>query len=81
MARLGCDDGKFRVLRDIDIVEGCAGKARVTCWARRAQLQAVAIDRAYGEHLDICTEEGFAIVILLVLSIKENGVMMAAVSM
>ena len=61
-----------------DIVDVCAGRARVTCWARHAQLQAVAIDRAYGEHLDICTEEGFAIVILLVLRIKENGLMMAA---
>ena len=78
LARLGCDDGKLRVLRDIDIVDVCAGRARVTCWARHAQLQAVAIDRAYGEHLDICTEEGFAIVILLVLRIKENGLMMAA---
>ena len=78
LARLCCVDGKLRVLRDIDLVEVCAGRARVTCWARHAELQAVAIDRAYGEHLDICTEEGFAIVILVVLRIKPNGLMLAS---
>ena len=63
-------DSPLVVLRNLDLVDICAGKARITRWALWANLQAVAIDRSYSPHLDINSNTGYAIALTAVLRTK-----------
>ena len=71
------EDGRLRVLRDLNLVELCAGVARPTTWAKLAGLAAIALDRNYQPHLDLCTDEGLAIALMLVFRIRHAGLLVA----
>ena len=65
------------VNRNLDLVDLFAGKARIARWATLAGLHAIAIDKLYGEHMDILTPVGLALIVLLVLRIKVGGLLAA----
>ena len=65
------------VNRNLDLVDLFAGKARITRWATLAGLHAIAFDKLYGEHMDILTPVGLALIVLLVLRIKVGGLLAA----
>ena len=65
------------VNRNLDLVDLFAGKARITRWATLAGLHAIAFDKLYGEHMDILTPVGSALIVLLVLRIKVGGLLAA----
>ena len=65
------------VNRNLDLVDLFAGKARIARWATLAGLHAIAFDKLYGEHMDILTSEGLALIVLLVLRIKVGGLLAA----
>ena len=52
-ALLGCIDKPLIVIRNLNPVDICAGKARITKWALSAGQYCVAIDKEYGDHMDI----------------------------
>ena len=65
------------VNRNLDLVDLFAGKARIARWATLAGLHAIAFDKLYGEHMDILTPVGLALIVLLVLRIKVGGLLAA----
>ena len=65
------------VNRNLDLVDLFAGKARIARWATLAGLQAIAFDKLYGEHMNILTPVGLALIVLLVLRIKVGGLLAA----
>ena len=66
------------VNRNLDLVDLFAGKARIARWATLAGLHAIAFDKLYGEHMNILTPVGLALIILLVLRIKVGGLLAAS---
>ena len=65
------------VNRNLDLVDLFAGKARIARWATLAGLHAIAFDKLYGEHMNILTPVGLALIVLLVLRIKVGGLLAA----
>ena len=65
------------VNRNLDLVDLFAGKARIARCATLAGLHAIAFDKLYGEHMDILTPVGLALIVLLVLRIKVGGLLAA----
>ena len=63
--------------RNIDLVDLFAGQARITRWATCGGLKAIAMDKTYGDHMNLLEPAGLALTILLVLRIKENGLLTA----
>ncbi len=66
------------VLRNLDLLDICAGKARITRWAKLAGLRAIAVDREYSSAQDVNTESGFALLIVLLLRMVPGGLMFLA---
>lgn len=62
-----------RVARDVQLLDFCAGKARITRWAEAAGIRAIAIDRAYAAHLDATSDEGLATVLLALFRVERGG--------
>ena len=56
------------VVRNLHLLDVCAGRARICKWGLEAKLNAVALDRAYGMHLDINSDEGLAAAALAIPS-------------
>ena len=68
----------IRVLRNLDVVELFAGSARLTEAARHAGLHAVAVDRQYGKHMDLLTDEGWMVFTFAVLRLRPGGLLWLA---
>ena len=67
-------DHPFLVLRNWDLVEVCAGRARILRWASLVGLQGCALDRSYNApHMDLVTDEGFALALVCIMRIKPRG--------
>ena len=65
------------VLRNLDLVELFAGRARITRWATCAKLIAMPIDRTHCPHMDILLPDGLAIAVVSVLRTKPGGLVFA----
>ena len=76
--RIPTSGGSLVVLRNIRVLDVCAGRARISRWASMAGLATVAIDRDYSEHMDINTAQGFALVIMLLLRTCSGGLLFLA---
>ena len=70
--------GGANVIRNIDLLDVCAGKARITKWALLFGLRAIAVDIDYGLHLDINTDCGLATLVLLLLRVVPGGLIFIA---
>ena len=76
---MGCEGGRdLVVLRNWQFLDVCAGKARITKWAMTAGLFGAAIDQTYGAHMNINTNEGFALLLLCLLRVCSGGLMIIA---
>ena len=74
---LKCEhDRDLRVLRNLDIVDLFAGKARVARWGELLNLRVAALDREFGQHFDICTDLGLANTLCTILRVRESGMCM-----
>jgi hypothetical protein len=60
----------FVVIRNIDVLEFCAGISRPCKWAHLAGLNAAAFDITHGKHMDALTDEGYALILTLLLRVK-----------
>ena len=74
---LPCSGMPLIINKNLDLVDLFAGQARITRWAMMAGLNAIAMDKTYGDHMDILTPKGLALIILMILRIKENGLVTA----
>lgn len=71
---LGIVEGQaFVVIRNIHVLDICAGRARICKWAHVAKLTSIALDREYGDHLDINSDSGLAIAIVCLLRVRDRG--------
>ena len=70
---LGCIDTPLVVIRNFNFVDICSGRARITKWAMSTGLLGVAIDKDYGDHMNIGSDEGFALAVLCVLRLVQGG--------
>ena len=74
---LRCDDDlSLTVVRNLHVVDLFAGKARVARWSELLGLKTAALDRAFGSHLNLCTDEGLAITICTILRVRAVGLVM-----
>ena len=74
---LKCEhDRDLRVLRNLDIVDLFAGKARVARWGELLNLRVAALDREFGQRFDICTDLGLANTVCTILRVRESGMCM-----
>lgn len=61
------------VVRNIHLLDVCAGKARISRWAMLHGLTAAAVDFEYGDHMDINSDIGLALLIILALRVVLGG--------
>lgn len=61
------------VIRNIQFLDVCAGKARISRWAMLHGLTAAAVDCDYGDHMDINSDIGLALLIILALRVVVGG--------
>lgn len=74
---LKCDnDQTLLVVRNLDLVDLFAGKARISRWGELFNLQVAALDREFGQHLDLCTDLGFAHTLCTIMRVKTSGLVM-----
>ena len=65
------------VNRNLDLLDLFAGVARITNWAIKGGLNAIAMDKTYGDHMNMLDPKGLALTILLILRIKVGGLVAA----
>ena len=61
------------VVRNIHLLDVCAGKARISRWAMLHGLTAAAVDFEYDDHMDINSDIGLALLIILALRVVLGG--------
>ena len=66
------------VIRNLWLVEACAGVARIVNWATRAGLPAVAYDVKYGQHMNCLTDDGFALLFVAICRVRAGGLFFIA---
>ena len=64
------------VVRNVDFLDVCAGRARPTKWAIMMGLSSIASDSEYGPHMDITTDEGLALLVTCVCRTARGGLML-----
>ena len=64
--------------RDLVLLEIMAGQAEITEHTSRLVGPAMPFDLSYGSGMDICTDHGFALLLRLVLRLREQAVCWAA---
>ena len=76
---LGCSGSQaLVVLRNLHFLDVCAGKAGITRWATLGGLQGCAYDRSYGPHMDMNTDEGLALALILLFRVQPGGLLFIA---
>ena len=76
---IGCSgNAPLVVLRNLQFLDICAGRARIARIASAAGLCGVAIDREYSVHMDLNTCAGFALAVLLLLRTQPGGLLFLA---
>ena len=63
------------VLRNWDVFDCCAGAARIAKWAILGGLSGVALDSAYGAHMDFNMAGGMAVAFLCLVRIVVGGLL------
>ena len=64
------------VVRNIDFLDVCAGRARPTKWAMMMGLTSAALDVESGPHMDITTDEGLALLVTCVCRVVHGGLVL-----
>ena len=70
------EDQDLKVVRDIDLLDLFAGKARVARWGELLNFRVAAMDREFGSHFDLCSDIGFASTLCAVMRVKTTGMIM-----
>ena len=68
----------LRVIRNLDVVEGFAGSARIAGAALQKGLRAVALDREFAGHMDILTDAGWLVWLTALLRLRRGGLLWLA---
>ena len=63
------------VVRNFRFLDVCAGRARITKWAMLHGMLGAAVDSNYGDHMDICSDIGFALLVTCLLRVVVGGLM------
>lgn len=66
-------DDRCYVVKNLDLLDVCAGRARTTRWGTHVGLTCVPIDRLYCDRMDLLTDDGFALVLLLALRLRRGA--------
>jgi len=75
---LNCVNEPLVVVRDINLLDVCAGKARIARWALWGGLKPIALDRKYNTNFDVNTDTGLAITIASLLRVRPGGLVFIA---
>ena len=70
---LQCTNRPLRIHRNIDFIDFCAGKARLSRWGEFYGLVCVPFDNKYSPKMNAAKLEGLAILYVLVLRVKPGG--------
>eukprot|EP00929_Paragymnodinium_shiwhaense_P057215 TRINITY_DN28631_c0_g1_i1.p1 TRINITY_DN28631_c0_g1~~TRINITY_DN28631_c0_g1_i1.p1 ORF type:complete len:312 (+),score=56.79 TRINITY_DN28631_c0_g1_i1:154-1089(+) len=65
--------GTMQVARNLDCLDLFAGAARISWWGEKIGLNVCALDKKYGEHMDILTLAGYVLFIIATLRVRRGG--------
>ena len=72
---IGCWQDVLVVVRDLEFLDVCAGKARMCKWGEMAGLNVAAIDRSHAKHMNLTTVEGLGLAVVMALRVVCGGLM------